>query len=761
MSLGQYVAARVRRPTARVYVNGFNISIPDESGAISLGWAVGQPVAGGSIRLHRPWFEPEIKMPVTVTWGYNDFEVYAFTGFVIDPGRQAYPWGRAITVRDILWLADFPVRKEGINLGNNMTATEALTILLRDYSGIPAERIQIPEFEQSPGEPWLLGTLTPVAFGKVSPLQACIQICDPLGYQLYADEGGYVRARQITGAPSVGPVAYYREGRDFLVDGAPTVTSNGDQIITKVLVTGALTNLITGPSGEMEAVAVRDSWQQDNHPYLPHGQHREMDYSNDLIEFVNEEQAGDASCTGVAKRLLLEHSRTPFTVNVPKMKADPRLGIGMTVALREPRIGINSYRKFFVMSINRTFGGGVFEESKVLDGGIGETGYSTIPPPTAVFIVRRMREWLDGVENIELFLDGGASRGYGTPEVLDEEGNPVEPPEDTLSTIQSYAWTDNSTPPKTAEGKTATFIYAVGSPDPEICLTVTDVTAKIDTECQTIVLEGDLASQPIRRELSFAAGDTWYVTQTGGQVWRHESGSNKAYAVPPISGLGSEAAPRDAAAAIGLLAGAGTTGGGLRSTLDYLRTGSTLVNAGGGSPIQFLWQHEKNPARVWAAIGEQAYLSVNGGVLFTPVSHPNPGFPVLWVVNSVDDENVVDFLAGSNMYTSWDAGTHVTATLEGPAGSTARCYVSGFERHWVGFSGVPEGSSPLRSVEGGTAAFPIDITPAVTEIRALTMLVDRPILIAIDQVGRIWHLDVETGGNAEHTATMPDAPEAP
>lgn len=754
MSLAERVASRSRRPTAHVFVDGFPVPILDRPGAINLGWAVGQPISGGVITVVDPPFIPQIRMPVVVTWGYDNFEVYAFHGFIVNPARESYPRTYSLNVRDILWLADFEIQGEDLFLGNNMEATEAMMILLRDWSGIPEERILLPAFEQEPGVPWTLGQLSPISFGRVSPLQACLQICDPLGMYLYADEGGYVRARQITGAPSDGPVAYYDHGRDFLASGPPRSSSDADQIVTRVIVTGASTNVIVGPSGEAQAVPVKDSWQTDNHPYLPPGKHREMNYTNPLIEYVNEDEAGAVSCTGVAKRLILEHSRTPFTVEVPKQKVDPRLGIGMTVAVREPRINLPTYRKFFVMSLNRSYGGAVFEESKVLDGGIGETGYSTIPNPTAVFVVRRMREWLDGVETIELFLDGSASRGFGTPEQYDEEGNIVQPEGDTMNTIQSWEWSDNSSPVKTASGKTAVFIYPAGSPDPQICLTVVDVTAKNDTICQTVVLEGDISDQPVKRELNFAAKTTWYVTPNGGQIWRTEGGQ-QALAVPPISALGSAQANSGEAAIIGLLASGGSLGESLRATTDYLRSPSTTINGGGSTGTRFIWQHEKYPKIIWRSLGEIAYLSTDGGATFIPACTPNPGNPVLWIVSSVDDPNVVDFLAGSNMYTSWDAGAHLTVTLEGPPGSVARNYVSGFERHWVGFSGMEEGQSPLRSSEGDTAAFP-EVDPPVSEIRALTMLTDRPILVAIDQVGRIWHLDVADGGNAVHKATMPE-----
>ena len=692
-------------------------------------------------------------MPIVVEWGFNYNHVYGFHGLIVDPQRRAYPKDYTLQVKDILWLADFPVMKETINLLNDKTANQVMNILLHEYSGIPLSRIALPDFEQSPGVPWMLGTLTPIEFTG-TPLQACIQICDVLGYYLYADEGGVVRARKITGNPSEGAMAYWQEGRDWLVQGAPSTSSDAEKIYTRIIVTGAATNLITGPSGEMRAVNVRDARQIDGHPYLPDGKHREMSYSSNLIEYTTIEQTGDASCEAVAERMLLEHSRTPYLLNA-RVKADPRIGIGMTIAGRAPRVGLDFYRNFFLMSIQRSFGGGTFDDGISLDGGVGSSGYTTIPPPVAAFIWKMMRETLNGVEYIEVFLDGTPSKGFGVPSDLDENGN-VKPPDDPsfdpLNTIQSWSWSDNSTPSQTATGKTTVFKYPTDQDTAQVCLTVLDATGKSDTVCIDLDLQGDNNNAPLKRELSFAAGTSWHITPDGGKTWRTEAGA--VLAVPPISSVGSVLADPEAAKLVGMIAGGGSSGGGLRATQDYLATPSTLVNPGGGTAARFMWQHEKYPERIWMAIGNQVYRSVNSGVTFFPVSSFTD--PVMWIVESADTIGVVDVLSGANMYTSWDAQTdtpHWTVTLEGPIGSTARNYASGFAKHWIGFTNVPDGASPLRSSEGDIASFPA-LTPAVSDIRALTMMVDRAQLVAIDQAGRIWLLN-EIGSGAVHIATMP------
>lgn len=743
-----------RKPTARVWIAGYPMPFPNVPGAISLGEAIGQPVGGGSIRIVKPPFDPEIKMPVVVEWGFDWQHVYAFHGFVVNPQRAAYPRAWNVQVKNILWLADFPVMKESINLLNNKTANNVMEILLHGYAGIPLSRIQLPEFEQSPGVPWLLGTMTPIEFSG-SPLQGCIQICDALGYALYADASGVVRARKISGAPSDSPLVYWDASRDWLVQGAPNTDSDGEKIFTRVVVTGAATNIITGPSGEQRAVNVRDVRQIDNHPLLPNGQHREMGYSNGLVEYTNEEQTGEASAEAIATRLLLEHSRTPYTVTA-RVKAQPGLEIGTTIAAREPRIGLNAYRPFFLMSVQTTFGGGQFDANVTLDGGVGEAGFTTIPDPIAAFVWMLHKETLNGTDYVEVFLDGTASRGFGDAPTYDENGDLQEPvdPTDPTSTIQSWIWSDDSVPPQSGEGPRTMFKYPADQTTARICLTVTDVTGKVGTTCINVAIQGDVGAEPTKRELSLAAGASWYVTPDGGKTWRREN-AQYTEAVPPISALGSIAADIEDAVAVGLLSAGNSDGGGLRATSDYLASPSVTINAGGATPAKFIWQHERYPERIWMAIGEQAFLSADAGVLFYP--RGNFGAEVRWIVESIDTVGVVDVLAGADVYTSWDAQTdapHWTKTLEGPPGSVARNYVSGFGKHWVGYETVPPGSSPLRSIEGDEAVF-ASADPPVTSVRALTMMVNSPDLIAIDSEGRIWRLEASTGTDAVHIATMP------
>jgi len=141
-------------------------------------------------------------------------------------------------------------------------------------------------------------------------------------------------------------------------------------------------------------------------------------------------------------------------------------------------------------------------------------------------------------------------------------------------------------------------------------------------------------------------------------------------------------------------------------------------------------------------------------------------------VEAFDNFGVIDVLAGRYCFTSFDAGVHWQLSLTGPVGSLARCYVSGFEKHWVGFTNVPDDASALRSIEGDTCAFPIDVTPKVNDIMAVTVILNTApvdplvpggeqtpatgMVYAFDKQGRIWKTQAADGSLTTQVAVMPD-----
>jgi hypothetical protein len=760
-SLEQLVNSKNRRPTALVRVNGYQCQIPNISGAISISGSFGQPVRGGSVQIVNASFVPKIKMPIYIEWGFNGLNVPAFSGFIENVSRASYPKSYTLQLKDTLGLADFPIEEQlddditsGMFFGNNKTALFVATQLLTVWGGIPADRLSLGAMEQSPGVDWLLGTLTPIKFTG-SPLAAVLKICDALGMWLFCDRSGIIRTVRMSGAPTGYPFVALNNGQDLLVDGAPVVNSNLDQVYNQVLVTG-------GPTGVAGAV-VRDKYRVDT-TLLPEGVDRTFTYSNELVEFVNKAQGGDASCTAIAERMVTEHAREPYTVTL-KVKANPIAQVGQTMSLRDPRLSLNSPRRFFIMGLSTTFGGAVFEQSYTLDGGVGPAGYTLIPPPLATFTWRLMSETMDGADVIDIFVDGTASQPMGGGEIVQWDWE-LEPNDAVVPGS-----------PFVGSGPYFTFVVPATTTEVTITLTVTEVTSKTNSFTQVVPLVGSINDVPAKRALNFA-GTGWYVTPNGGKDWSYDS-APLALAVPPIGNQGSaQSTDLIAARAIGLIATGGATANRLRRTNDYLATPATFLTNPPGV-VNFVWQNERDPLRLWVAVGGSVHLSVDGGVSWGPARTPTPFAPedtdhnVRWIVEAFDNFGVIDVLAGRYCFTSFDAGVHWQVSLAGPVDSIARCYVSGFERHIVGFTNVPDDSSALRSIEGDTCAFPVDVDPKVNDIMAITvMLSTLPVdplipggtqtpatgmVFAFDKQGRIWRTNVDDLSITDQVGVMPDA----
>lgn len=732
MSLATLVTQKQRRPSARVYLDGRQCRVRDQPGAITLSQVFGQAVSSGTVTIVDPPVTPVIGMAIRWVWGYNGSNTAGFNGYVTRVTRRSYPNTWTLTVADPLWKAQLVQQDIVTDPLNSITAKAAVEQILGSYGGITA--MDIPALEANgsawAGSAWVLGTLTPVSFSGTTAAQAAQDICSVLGYWLYADRGGTVRAVQLDGRPSSSPFRTFQQGTDLLIEGAPEREQDGSQIYNKVVVLGANTGV--------EGAQIKEARQTD-HPLLPSGVYREYQFSSSLIEYVNESQAGEASAVSVAQRVLGVQSRNPNAVK-GRVKADPRLQVGMTVAIKSSRIGYGNAQPFFVYSLQTSFGGAQFDQQLVLDGGVGSEGYTLIPPPVAAFTWELFRENLNGVDTIEVFVDGSPSYSLSEGEIV------------------SYAWTDNGDP-QTGSGQRYVFFYENGvDPDPEITLTVTDTTSKEGSTTQTIPLAGDGLTTPQQRAISFAAGSTWYMTSNGGEVWHSESDDGDAIATPPISAMGSAQTGEQVAAAdaVGFLATRDTGGTGVRNTIDYLSTDSVTLDDIGAS-INFLWHSEADAARITAAAGDTVYQSTDSGETFIAVGTPVEGTDVLWVVEPELQPGFYETLVGSNVY--WGSGSSWNLVLEGPTDSTAKCYASGFEKHWVGFTGVGTGQSALRSIEGDIATFPA-LTPEVLNIRALTMLVTVATLYAYDDQGRIFAVDATTGTVTQQTATTGTLPGA-
>lgn len=704
MSLASRITAKRRRPTATVRLNG---RLWRNVLTLSREQAFGQGVSGGTVEGRDP--------PVTIvegetriswTWGYDGFERAGFEGIVTKILTKSYPNRWTLQVADPLWLAD--IRRGDIATSplNDIAASEAVEQIL---SGAGLSRLSIPTLPASgsawAGSEWRLGQLTPVSFANTSRLTAAQAICETLGFWLYCDASGTVRATLIERRPSGSPSRTLVWGEDFLLAGPPDRERDAASVRNRVVVRGANTGV--------QGAQIFDVWQTG-------AADRTLEVNFPLIEYVNESQAGNASATAVAKRLIRLHSRQPNVIKIPRLKADPRLAVGQTVAIECPPIGFTVATPFFIYALSTTLDlrRGDFSQALTLDGGTGSQGYTTVPPPLASFTWRLVKETLNGTGVTELFLDGTGSQSA------------------TGGEITAWSWSTATTTalstPTTATGSKAMFVYPAATATASVTLTVTDTNSKQSSVTLSITLAGDELVTPTERLLHLALGAAWAASDDGGATWNVVTANADATLVPEL-GEGTLIATR----------ASGSTG--LRSSRDALATAPTN-RASLGATITALAQTVGAPDRVWAATGVTLRLSTDGGATFSTW-----GTLPATITAIVEDPAVpfsVFVLAGNTLYQSISPtapGTAWTPLYVGPTGATARHLVRDTGQvTWICYTGSFTGS-PLQRVEGPiTAAFPV-VSPAVSEIRAIAMPPDESVVYAWDQEGRGWVVSSATG----------------
>lgn len=744
-TLAALIAAKTRTPTATVRLNGH---VWRAIISLSYSQAFGSGVAGGSVIGRDPPVEPVIGMPLSWTWGYNGVEIAGFTGEIAKPARKSYPNRYSLECRDVLWRADRVQQVIATDPLNTITAKAAIVYILTHYGGIPASRLSIPDLEASgsawAGTHWTLGTLTPVAWGDsdtntggTTALKACQEICSCLGYWLYADAGGIVRAKQIERRPSSSALRTYTRGVDLLVGGPPEISQDVDSIKNRIVVLGANTGV--------EGAQIRDVYQT-SHPLLPSGVYVDDTFSSVLIEYVNESEAGAASATAIAKRVLSVKARVP-NVERHKAKADPRVQVGATVGIQDAAIGLSAARNFFVYSVERKLDAikGAFDDQLTLDGGTGSSGYTTIPPPDASFSWRLDREGLDGTAVVAVFLDASASASLSGGEIV------------------SWAWSTSATPyggtPSSASGVRAVLLFPATPSPVSITLTVTDTSSKTGSITQSIDLAVAAGAPIVKRTLSVAFGAAWAVTADGGLTWATETSGGDAVAVPPYGAGIDSRAPALASSTYGLLATRGSGGaGGLRRTLDKLASASSNLASASGA-VRCLWVNEANPARVWWAVGDTVYRSIDGGATGTAMARPAAGTNVNWLIEDPALDDSVFAAAGANIYNTTQPTLSWDVLYAGPSGATARQFVRSRDGQvtWVAYTSTFSGS-PLQRIEG---ALSVTFPGATSEIRTLALNKDASNLAAtiyaIDSASppQVFAADGIAGGSATAGATWP------
>lgn len=732
-TLADLVAAYTREPSATVYLDGrrwYAIS------KLSFHQKFKEQIATGTIGGRDPPTTPRIGMAVSWTWGYNGIERAGFTGEVSGFTDFSYPDRWSLQCNDVLWRADKSSQVLQTSPLNDILASAAVRYLLTHYGGISASRVSIPALSASGaawvGIEWTLGKLTPVQWGDTdtqsggtTALKAAAEICGALGYWLYADAGGIIRAKQMERRPSTTAREVFRRAINLLIQGAPERQQSYENVYNQTTVRGANTGV--------DGAQLYDQYRTTS-ALLPAGVYRDFPFSSFLLEYENAADAGVASVTEVAKRLLNIVSRIPDVVPL-RAKADPDRKVGDTVGIVDTGILLSTQRNFFIYQIDRTLDltTGAFDDALLLDGGTGSTGFTTVPPPDASFSWSLMAETADGDAVVEVSLDGSAATSPS-------------------GEIVTWAWSTSTTTyagtPNSASGITAMFVFLASSSPATITLTVTDTTSKTSTITIDVDLTGADTRPPLVEVVSAAAGAAWYVTPDGGATWNIETSNGDAISVGTI-GAGADDRASGTAGSYGLLATRGSGGaGGLRQTLTALATASTNLVSNAGAITSNIWVNEANPARVWFAIGTAVYRSVDGGVTKTAM-HAAPA-TVTWIMEDAAVDNSVFLLAGADMLNATDPTVGWAVLYPGPIGATARQFVRARDGQvtWIGYTGAPAGEA-LQRVETGAAA---DFS--TTDVRSLALDRQasslRATLYAVtgDDPAQLWSFDGLTGLSA-------------
>lgn len=721
----------VLRPTATCYLDGKRWYSIEK---LSYRQKFGESIAEGGAEGFDPPVTPRIGMSIHWKWGYSGVEKPGLTGEVSGFSDFSYPDRWALQCKDVLFRADKSSQVLQTSPLNDIAARAAAVYLLTTYGGIPASRIQLPILNASgtgwAGSEWILGRLTPVQWGDpdqqsggTSALKAAAEIYACLGYWLYANYGGKVTAKQMERRPSSIAREVFRRDLNLLIEGAPERRQDYDNIFNQVTVRGGNTGL--------DGSQLYDQFRTTS-PLLSPGVYRDFPFSSELLEFQNESEAGVASVTGVTKRILNVVSRIPDIVPLSAI-ADPDRAVGDTAGIIDTGILIPTQRNFFIYEISREWEGAVgrFDDQLSLDGGVGNQGYTTVPPPDASFSWELMRETLDGTPVVEVALDGSGSTS-------------------PTGEIATYSWS-TSTPtygstPDTASGAQATLIFEAADSPADITLTVLDTTNKTDSITTPVDLTGADTRPPFEEVVNVAAGASWYATPDGGGTWNIEA-SGDAVAVGTIGAGADDRAP-GTAPTYGLLATRGSGGaGGLRQTLDVLATAPTnLVNAAAAITSN-IWPNEAKPYRVWWAEGDTPYRSLDNGLTKTAMAVPAAGVNITWIMEDPSVDDSVFCLAGSDMYNATNPAGGWALLYSGPVGATARQFVRSRDGQvtWVCYTGAPDGEALQRVENGAAADFAATDVRSLALDRAATSLRATVYAITGDDPAEIWSFDGLTG----------------
>lgn len=692
MGLAQEIATRAyQRPRATVQVDGRAIPAI-ESVAIDYGYDQETASATVAFRGAVPaWLD--FRQLVQIWLGYGAYVQVCFTGLVQDVNRTYGPDRYEIRCTGVLGatLLQGPDDRSWSSVLDTTLVGDLLT-----RSGVTFDAGQIA------GDDLTLAVRKAVTLSEKQASTELIQRLDEAqGYRTFDLPDGTVRRQLVLTLPSATGALRFVEGLNdpdaaepthYLLEIGNPQTIRG--VHTKVVVTGLPSDDGTVPRAAFAGSSV----------YAPVQQVYEA--SSDLLET-------DDACATLAARLLGDHNRVITEVTI-RVAGNPYLRPGMTIQVTAPSVGIALGTPFFVVHVRHAYGpGDGFVSEARLYGGASGSGYRTELRPVAAFTYS---------VTDETFADtGGTPTHYLT--VVCDASTSSDP--DTPFSALTFAWSATGGDPSTGTGVRFAFkvpATALATTPVEVTLTVSDGTSE-DVLTQVVTATG---APVAARELFVAAGSHFLATPDGGATWHRYPAAgafvNTVRAVAPLLPTGEG------------YFGAGTQ---LYRTLDYCATAPTAIHAFDGA-VASLWLHESIANRMLVGLDTgKVYLTTNldagTGATWRQLPHVFAS-PVLAVAESFDALGLIRVSSGASLWISHDA---LGSALQGVSfATTARQIALGFAGNYVAGTGAPYAQEEL----GGVLTFP-SLSPAVSDVRAVTTHIRDAVVYCADRSGRTFYTD--------------------
>lgn len=657
------------------------------------------------------------RQQVDIDLGWDGFTVPAFRGFVEDDGRSHAPIVNTMQAAGQLRKAQYQALRELPFAG--LTDGQVVFSLLFNTAGVTALDIDDDGLE--------LGTVKVLRLEKGStPWDLINKIDQVTGHKTF-DAPTLVMRRYVSGIPAATAAFDYVEDQNIY-----SARRDGTmrQVHNRVEAYG-----LPQPSGTPGYF-----WYGFS-PLVPIPPgYFNFDFRSDLIETT-------AVANNVARRLLGEMNRATedITIEIP---GNPLLIPTMTVSLLYPSEGIVEVTNYSVKHVTHRFGAPGFATTAILTGGLGNIGLGGVIPsdpigsgplgtqpgsgdpgpgtgpgsggpgpttgvPIAQFITRVNRETYDV---------GGVPTDHWT--VFADASGSVDT--DTPPGGLTYAWSNNVN----ADAGTGQF-YATSLTEAQITagviitLTVTDVNGDVDIVTQTVSLT---ASTILVRDLYVAAGSRAEATPDGGKTWATWTpAAGTVVSTPEIAGN---------------ISYFGLSNGELWYTTDRLATAPTLAHTF-GSQVECIWINEINANRVTVGLqsGEIWQTNDAGSVASsTWVLLSTQAAPVLWLIESMENQGELRIATGSTIRLSLDNGATWSDQITFSSGATARKSALSFFTNYGSASVAVSETDAVQTEAGASITFPV-VVPAVEDVRAITHHIREDVLYAADLNGttlRSW-----------------------